>query len=202
MNEKNQILQYIQSHFSCHTVILYGSRVGSEFRTNSDYDLLCIRQQGPRVREIIPLGNLTIDLIVDSEDIFERPFDTLYLWQSKILKDDLGFGEKLVGKNELLLSNPPEPLPNNRVKQRKKQILDDLVYIQDDSIVGNFRRHELLVKLRSLYLSFKCVWDLGDKHSFQWMKKNDAKGFQLFDNALKVEASFDDIKNLADYVVG
>ena len=101
MNDLQKILHFINLHYTSHTVILNGSRAGNEFCSNSDYDLLCIRKQEQRVREVIN---------------------------------------------------------------------DELIYIQEDSLLGHYRRHDLLVKLRSLYLSFKGLWDLGDKHSFSQMK--------------------------------
>lgn len=201
MTELEKILKFLDSHYPSHTVILYGSRAGNEFRADSDYDLLCIREQGQRVREVIPFENMIIDLIVDTGSIFERPFDTLYLWQSKILKDEKGSGQKLVENNQKLLSTPPEPMPPNRIKQRKKQVIDELVYIQEDSLLGHYRRHDLLVKLRSLYLSFRGLWDLGDKHCFSQMKVKDPYAFQLFEKAMRPNASFEEIKGLADYVV-
>jgi predicted nucleotidyltransferase len=202
MLEFNKILEFLNLQYPAHTVILYGSRAGNDFRSNSDYDLLCIKEQGQRVREIITLENMAIDLIVDDESIFERPFDTLYLWQSKILKDEKGFGQKLVDKNQKLLSEPPQPMSTNRIRQRKKQVMDELVYIQENSLLGHYRRHDLLVKLRSLYLSFKGLWDLGDKHCFSQMEDKDRHAFQLFKRAIQPNASFEEIKELVHYVVG
>jgi predicted nucleotidyltransferase len=153
MTKLDKILEFLHSHYPSHTVILYGSRAGNEFRPHSDYDFLCIREQGERVREIIKLEDITIDLIVDDESILQRPFDTLYLWQSKILKDEKGHGQKLIENNQTLLSTPPESMSSNRIKQRKKQVMDELIYIQEDSILGHYRRHDLLVKLRSRSVS-------------------------------------------------
>ena len=201
MDKSKEILKYLMSHYEHHTAILYGSRAGVDFRNESDYDFLLIRPSGPRVREIIDFEGSTIDLIVEDEHIISRPLDTLYLWQSKVLKDDKGFGSLLIENNKKLLSTPPQTMPMNRVKQRKKQVQDELIYLQRTDVLGHFRRHDLLVKLRSLYLSFKQVWDLGDKHSFEWMRQNDLEAFRLFENALRPEASFQDIKILAEFVL-
>lgn len=201
MSDLLMALDFVQEHYPSHTVILYGSRAGNEFRSNSDYDLLCIREEGLRVREIINLENIAIDLIVEDESILGRPFDTLYLWQSKILKDDIGFGQKMVNNIQKLLSIPPDSMPINRIKQRKKQVMDELVYIQENSLIGQYRRHELLVKLRSLYLSFKGLWDLGDKHCFSQMNINDPHAYGLFKKAINPDASFEDIKDLTDYII-
>ncbi len=195
-----KIIHYLSTRFHSHTIILYGSRAGNDFRSNSDYDLLCIREHGHRVREIINLENIAIDLIVDNEAIIEKPFDTLYLWQSKILKDEKDFGKTLTENNRKLLSNPPEAMPENRIKQRKKQIIDELTYIKEISVVGQYRRHEIFVKLRTLYLSLNCIWDLGDKHTFTEMRLKNYAVFCLFEKAMRPDASIEDIKELVDCI--
>lgn len=201
MQTLEAILNYLNEKYVPHTAILYGSRAGDQFRVDSDYDFLLIRANGSRVREIIDLKGACIDLIVEDEGIINRPFDTLYLWQSNLLRDDQGFGSLLIVNNQKLLSTPPQALPMNRVRQRKKQVHDELIYLQRNDVLGNYRRHDLLVKLRILYLSFKQVWDLGDKHSFEWMSQNDQEAYELFEIALRPEASFHDIKILAEFIL-
>ncbi len=194
------LIPKLLSHYPAHSIILYGSRAGLDYRNDSDYDFLFIKEKGNRVREVFELDGLNIDLIVDSEEIQNRPLDTLYLWQSKILIDEKGFAKNLVEKNSSLLKTTPSPLPENRIKQRKKQIQDQLIYIQMDNVLGHFRIHDLLAKLFELYFTLKCQWNLGDKYGFQWMKKNDPKAYSLFEIALKPNASYEDITNLVNFI--
>jgi len=191
-----KIVDFLKDKYEFHCAILYGSRTGDKFRIDSDYDFLCIRKEGKRIREIIKFENITIDLIVDDEEITNRPNDILYLWQSKILLDENGFAKKLVDSTISLLSNPPEPLPQSRVTQRKKQIFDSLIYIQQNDILGDYRRNDLLAKLLPLYCDFVNIWDLGDKHTLTWLEKNDLKTFELFRLAVKKDSSYSNIEEL------
>jgi predicted nucleotidyltransferase len=200
MKNLEKILKFLSDHYEFHTAILYGSRAGSDFRVTSDYDFLLVRESGKRIREIIHFEDCCIDLIVDDEDIINRPFDTMYLWQSKVLKDETNFAKKLVDANSKLLSSPPVPLPMNRIKQRKKQVLDELEYVKNDNVLGNFRRHDLMVKLLSLYFVFIQKWDLGDKYSLNWLEKNDLEAYKLFSNAFKPTASYEEMKTLTEFV--
>lgn len=200
MKNLEKILNFLSDQYEFHTAILYGSRAGSDFRATSDYDFLLVRQSGKRIREIIHFEDSCIDLIVNDEGIINRPFDTMYLWQSKIIKDEKGLAKQLIEANSKLLSNPPEALPENRIKQRKKQVLDELEYVKHDNVLGNFRRHDLMVKLLSLYFVFIRQWDLGDKHSLNWLEKNDSEAYQLFSNAFRTTASFEEMKSLTMFV--
>lgn len=191
-----KIVDFLKDKYEFHCAILYGSRAGDKFRVDSDYDFLCIRKEGKRIREIIKFENITIDLIVDDEEIAKRPNDVLYLWQSKILLDENEFAKALVNSTLSLLSHPPEPLPPSRVTQRKKQMLDSLIYIQQNDILGDYRRNDLLAKLLPLYCDFAHIWDLGDKHTLTWLEKNDSKTFELFQLALKQESSYSNIEEL------
>lgn len=191
---------FLKGKYEFHCAILYGSRAGNDFRPDSDYDLLCVSNGGPRIREIIKFENATIDLIVDDESALKTQQPIVYLWQSKIIVDDKGFAKSLVDTALKILAEPPQPLSSSRIAQRKKQTTDILHYIQRPNILGDYRRHDLFPKLLGLYLAFNRMWDLGDKHSFQWMEKNDPHAFNLFHKAMLSDAAFSDIEALVNHI--
>lgn len=192
-----KIIQQLKSEYGIHSILLYGSRAGDDFREDSDYDLLCLRPEGKRVREILEMEGLTIDLIVDDESILLRPDEVQYLWQSQILLDENGFAQKLLSAALTYINSPAHPLPPNRVKQRKKQVQDSLVYIKTTNLLGNYRRHDLLAKLLPLYFDLKGVRYLGDKHALKWLEVHEPKLYQAFEKALSKEADIAEIEELA-----
>lgn len=198
--ELAQIVAFLKSKYIFHGAILYGSRAGNDFRDNSDYDLICINDGGPRTREIIKFEDIAIDLIIEDEKILTSQLPHVSLYQSLVLLDEKGSAKRLVDDSLKIISTPPPPMPASRIHQRKKQILDSLLYIQQPDTLGDYRKHDLMPKLLSLYLSFTNQWDLGDKHTFQWLKKNDPKTFGLFKEALKKDATFFDIEALALHI--
>lgn len=191
-----KIVNFLRSKYDFHCAILYGSRAGVHFRPESDYDFLCIQKEGERIREIIHFEDSTIDLIIDNEDLIERPKETSYLWQSKIMHDEFGFAKTLVDSTIAFLARPPEALTLARVTQRKKQMTDFLIYATQEGILGDYRRHGLLAKLLPLYCDFSRLWYLGDKHLLEWLEKNDLKTFELFQKAFLRNASISDIEKL------
>lgn len=92
----NKVLEMLKTTYHVHCVILYGGRSTDSWFPDSDYDFLCIRENGEKVREILSFDDKTIDLIVDDESIISDPENFIYLWSHKILLDEKGFGKKLV----------------------------------------------------------------------------------------------------------
>ena len=195
-----KLVDYLKSKYEFHSAILYGSRAGNDFRENSDYDILCISKSSSRIREIIKFEDVTIDLIVDDENVLNNQQPIVYLWQAEIITDEIGFAKQLVATAQKILAEPPQSLSSSRIIQRKKQNADILFYIQQNNILSDYRKHDLFPKLLGLYLAFKRVWDLGDKHSFQWIKKNDPQAFAFFRRAMSNDAAFSDIEALVNYI--
>lgn len=200
MDKLDKVIKKLEQKYNVHTVILYGSRAGEHYRDDSDYDLLCIRDTGERVREIFQDEGLNIDLIVECEKILDRPEDCLYLWKSKVLFNQCSFFEKLNVIHKSHFDKGPTTLSLNRFEQRKKNIEDTLKYLKDENVLSNYKRIDLLSKLLPLHFSIIGEWFLGDKHAFEWLQKNDIEIFNLFENALSKQASFEDIRKLAQRI--
>lgn len=196
----DQLIKLLKEKYNVHCVFLYGSRTTSTFFQDSDYDVLAIRTSGSRVREIIQFNDLTVDLIVDTEELINFPENYLYLWSHQLLLDEQAFGKKMVDAHLKYLSQPADKLPSNRVAQRKKQIHDELKYIAHDNVIGNFRRHDLLSKILPLYFNLIGEWYLGDKHALNWLQNNKSEFYKLFVTAIRPQASINDIKLLVDAV--
>lgn len=201
VNELDKVIKKLEQKYNVHTVILYGSRAGDHYRDDSDYDLLCIRELGDRIREVFQDEGLNIDLIVDCEKILDQPDDYLYLWKSKVLLDQCGFSKKLNETHKSHFDKGPMELSRNRFDQRKKKIEDTLKYLKDDNVLSNYKRIDLLAKLLPLHFSIIGEWFLGDKHALDWLQKNDVETFNLFENALVRQASFEDIQKLVQRII-
>ncbi len=200
IKEINDTINQIIKDYNVHTIFLYGSRASGEYRDNSDYDLFCIRKDGPRVRKVFNNAGNNIDLIVDDEKILDRPDDFLFLWSSQIILDKNNFANTILNTHQKHLKNGAPLLGGERLTQRKKNVFDILEYINSDSIISNFRKADLLSKLLPLYFSIIGEWYLGDKHAFNWLKNNRFDIYKKYQIALEKEASYKDICNLVDSI--
>lgn len=194
--QTKKIFEYLAEHFQFHTAILYGSRVSANHSNDSDFDFLLIKNKGPRERKIIYLDEFCIDLIVDNEASLDRVENYLYLYECKVLKDDKGLGQKQVAKIQKFLKERPNPMPLDRIEQRKKQTADFIKYIKKESVLGNYRRHWLLFNLLPTYFELRQMHFLGDKHALDWLQKNDVESFRLFERAFEPGASLGDLQLL------
>ncbi len=194
------MLEVLQKHFTFQTAILYGSQASGEASTESDYDLLLIKKDGPRERKILETQGICLDVIVDPEGEMQNLSNYLYLFNSNILKDESGLGAKLVASVKDFLAKPPRPIPPERTHQRKKQSLDLIRYAAESTALGNYRRHWLLFNLLPQYFDLRQKWFLGDKNALNWLRENDPGTFKLFERAFEPSSSIKELKNLVEHV--
>lgn len=202
-NDENikKIVNELQNKYMCHTIILYGSYARGNANENSDYDIIAIRESGPTARDCQLIDNTYLDAFIYSEDeisklnaSFIRIKDGIVICQKNTLGDDI-----LTKVKEIYNLGPPK-LPDfekkliitwsNKMLNRAK--------LQD--IEGNFRRHWLLYDLLEAYFQLRDAWYLGPKESFQWLNKHDKKTYQLFDEALKMNAKLSSLEKLIQAV--
>lgn len=195
--ELEKVLAILEEHFNFHAAILYGSRAVGEYRSDSDYDFLLIKNSGPRERKVFAVGDITLDVIVDNDVEVENAENYIYLYEALIIKDENGAGRTHVEKVKNMLSMPPEAMGTNRKEQRKKQTFDALKYARIDNTVGNYRRHWTLMTLLPIYFEINQLWYLGDKHALNWLKQNKPELFALFEEAFDPSATLNKIEKLA-----
>jgi len=70
-----------------------------------------------------------------------------------------------------------------------------------NDIEGNFRRHWLLHDLLECYFKMRDIWYLGPKESFLWLSKNDVVAYSLFESALNINATLNEIEKLITHVL-
>lgn len=191
-----EVIEMLKERYGIHCAILYGSRTTDDYFPESDYDILCIRESGERIREVFIFENKNIDLIVDTEDLINTPENYLYLWSHNVLLDENGFGTKLLDSHRDYLKKPASKLPLNRIIQRKKQLQDEMRYIKNGGVLGHYRHHDLLAKILPLYFNLTGEWYLGDKHALNWLRLNKPDIFNSFTQAIRPEATINDIELL------
>ena len=71
---------------------------------------------------------------------------------------------------------------------------------QTEDIEGNFRRHWLLTALIEDYFLIRGLWYRGPKESFIWLKLNEPKLFEIYERALKPNASLEVLAELVEEI--
>lgn len=183
----------------CHTVILYGSRARGDATAASDFDLVCIREQGPKVRDARWSDGAYIDAFVYSESDFATlgP-DMLRILGGKVLFEREGFGTALLERVRAIWERGPDALPADQHTMLITWSAKMLDRISGPATAeSSYRRVWLLYQALEDYFSLRQIWYRGPKEAFAWLAERDPGVFALFETALRPEASLEQIAALA-----
>jgi hypothetical protein len=76
-----------------------------------------------------------------------------------------------------------------------------LEWAANGDIDGNYRRTWLQFDLLKMYFDIRGLWFLGHKKSFQYLQKNDAEGYRLFEAVYSNPEDIEALRKLAVFVV-
>lgn len=198
----NKIQNDLIKQYQCHTIILYGSRARGDSTITSDYDIVAIRDQGDLERDCHLIDGFYLDIFIYPESMIQNPDNYLIRIKDGIIlcqKDNLGTA--LLDKIHTIFNAGPMPTPEWEKHEINHWVMKMFQRAKQNDIEGNFRRHWLLHDLLESYFKLRNFWYLGPKESFCWLKNNDTSTYIAFDNALKKDAGYEEIKLLIDHVI-
>lgn len=189
--------ELVASH-GCHTVILYGSRARGDATPASDFDLLCVRKDGPSVRDARWSGGHYIDAFVYPEDSFDKLDPALLrLIGGVVVQEREGFGSALLARLQEMFDRGPDPLPEDQRNALFAWSSKTLERISGPpSAETGYRRVGILSTALEDYFALRQRWFRGSKPSFAWLQRHDPQTLGLFEQALRLEASLDDVTAL------
>lgn len=192
-----EILDEMQNQFHCHTAILYGSRARGDHTPHSDYDIIALKNDSPNTSHTLKKGPFFVDAYIYSENFPQENLkDFLRIRGAKVLFQKGNLGTKLIAQVEALYRKGPPQLAPDEIQQRKIWIEKTLIRAQRGDIEANFRLHWLLNDLLPIYFELRNLWYRGPKESFEWLRHKDFETYNLFENALRPQASEKHIRKL------
>jgi uncharacterized protein len=195
--------QVMEAH-GCHTTILYGSRARGEATSNSDVDLLCVREHGPSIRDARLVNGVYLDAFIYPESAFETlEAALLRIFGGVVLQERDGFGAALLERVHALHHRGPEALPDderNVLAVWSQKMLLRCRTLQGPE--GDYRRMYLLVRALEDYFALRNRWYRGEKEAFVWLHEHDPSTHALFERALAPAAPSDALTNLVRAVYG
>lgn len=193
--------QVMEAH-GCHTAILYGSRARGEATSDSDLDLLCVREQGPTIRDPRLVDGLYLDAFVYPESAFETLEPALLrIVGGVVLRERDGFGAALLARVLALHERGPNPLPDD--ERQMLSVWSQKMLLRCRTLQGaegDYRRMYLLVRALEDYFSLRNRWYRGEKEAFAWLRQHEAATYALFERALQPGASDDALAGLIQAV--
>jgi len=188
----------------CHTVILYGSHARGDATLQSDVDLVCIRDEGPSLRDARIVDGLYLDAFVYPESTFKALDPSLLRLLGGIVIHQRGeFGAALLAQIQDLYQRGPLPMPEDerRALMIWSRKMLDRIQARDD-IEGDYRRMFLLVRALEDYFGLRNIWYRGEKEAFAWLRQHDADAYAVFARAGAPGAGGDALAALVQTVYG
>lgn len=196
------ILDDLQNQFNCHTAILYGSRARGDHSSASDYDLIGLRNEEPKISYVCKKGDAYVDAYIYTETYTQENLkEFLRIRGGKVLFQRGNLGTKLLAQVEALYRKGAPKLTDEAANIKRVWIEKTLQRSFRGDLEGHFRLHWLLNDLLESYFELRNLWYRGPKESFSWLELNDSETHHLFENALKPNASERDIRKLCLRVI-
>jgi predicted nucleotidyltransferase len=195
------IVRVLKDKFMCHSVLLYGSRARGQITPTSDYDVIGIRKSGERTRIAKKVKGKFWDVFVYAEKDLKKLGDQHLSWKhAQVLYSKGPYGKQLLQRIETLLKKPFKRHPVSEVSAIKAWAQKELERCRMKDIQGLYRRAEFQYALIEHYFLVRQKRFWGPKESFEWLKNNDPKTFQLILSSLKAPANLSHLKAAASRV--
>lgn len=194
----------VMTAHGCHTVILYGSRARGDATVQSDVDLMCIRDEGPSLRDARITDGLYLDAFVYPEAALKTLDATLLrILGGVVLHERAKFGTALLAQVQELHERGPLPMPEDERRALmvwSRKMLDRIQARTD--VEGDYRRMALLVRALEDYFGLRNIWYRGEKEALAWLHQHDADAHALFARAGAAGATSGALAELVQTVYG
>ncbi len=188
----------------CHTVILYGSRARGDATEGSDVDLVCIREDGPALRDARLVDGLYFDAFIYPEGALAPPEPSmLRVLPGVVLRERDGFAQDLLTRLKEIRDRGPAPLAED---ERTARVL--WAHKMIERIRGkagpdaDYRRMSLLTTSLEDYFALRGAWFRGSKAAFAWLLDHDPAAHAIFERAMRPGAGDAAIADLVLAVYG
>lgn len=202
--EIERIASTLMATHGGHTTILYGSHARGDATPQSDVDLLCVREDGPAVRDACLVDGIYLDAFIYPESALKTLEPSLLrVLGGVVLHERKGFGTKLLTQLQELHDRGPAPLPDD---ERRALIIWSRKMVDrfrgDHGLEANYRRMQLLPQALEDYFRLRDAWFEGSKAAFAWLLQHDGSAHTAFERAAQAGASDDAFAELVEIVYG
>lgn len=222
-DEEDALIDFMESQFGCHTLILYGSRGLGTHRPTSDWDILAINQGTMEAychQTVEGVGEVNAyiypELMVEfhrsnpskiykPREIFVRRIRT-----ARVLIEHEGMGTYIIEKAKELYAAGPQKMPPSYAEhvrysyfQRclRAQYLDTALPDATPEIMRDYWRIEAQFGALSNYFKLRSMWEPAPKDALAYLDKHDFQAFDAFERGLAPDASPQDLQTLFNIVL-
>lgn len=195
------IKKYLKKKYDCHSIILYGSFANGTYTSESDIDIICFSDNIQAQNDTRIINGWLLDAWIYNTDMMGSYEELLHINEGKIILDEKKLCGKLLMNINILYNNGVKKLTLEEVNFQKAWLKKMLNRSKKGDIEGNFRYHWMLADSLEIYFTIKGLRYLGPKKSLYYLKDNDRNAYELFDNALNIDSSFEKTEKLISFII-
>jgi hypothetical protein len=188
----------------CHTIVLYGSRARGDADDGSDVDLLCIRDDGPTLRDSRLIDGVYFDAFIYPRAALETPDPSLLrILGGQVMRERDGLGTALLDRMRELFAKGPDAVADDDRTARivwAHKMLDRIR--SNGGAEADYRRMSLIVQALEDHFALRGLWFRGPKVAFPWLLAHDAAAHAVFETAMQPAAGHDALAALVSAVYG
>lgn len=216
-DQEDNLIDFLEDKFGCHTVILYGSRAIGTERPDSDWDVIGITSMGSRNfyhGNVDGVGDISA-YIYNVEDVaynaktpsalYTPPVIFVRLRQGKVLAQEDGIGDKIVSLARKMYAEGPPRFSKAWIAHFHYFLLEygvgglrSEIY---DAMHKQFIRNEIMLPSIHLYFELRHMWRPYPRDILPYLKKTDSKAADLFEAAFAQDASIDALERWFKHVL-
>lgn len=201
MTHREEILTYLKEKYAPLTIALYGSYAEGTQDEHSDFDCLLITKTKDRAHDDAVVGGVMLDCFIYTEEEIRRlnleEFLPLFGAQ---LTEDTGLGAALQKRVQDYVQRHSKRAPEEKEFLRS-WIRKTMRRMEKGDAEGDFRAIAFLAESLEDYDLLRDRFYFGSKKALQALRKEDASGFALFQEAIS-QRSNEAILAWGQYVLG
>ncbi|MNK06275.1 hypothetical protein D3C87_241690 [compost metagenome] len=177
-----KITDDLVGNFSCHTIVLYGSRARGDHSESSDYDILGVTDSTDKtIRHAYVIADQYVDgFVYSTQSLMEPDQSHLYMKDGKVLREREGFGTKLLESLEQIYRKGPS-ISSDELEMKRVWAQKMIDRAQRGDNEGNYRKHWLIYALLEDYFAFRGLWYEGAKKALEYLKVHDPEVLMQFE---------------------
>jgi predicted nucleotidyltransferase len=192
----------LKKKYQPHTIIMYGSYARNEETETSDLDIAGFCDKEEELKDARLFHGIYLDAWIHPTSTLENVSDASLCYEDGVaLYDERGLGKVFIEKVKALQKRGTKPMASDDLSHLKQWVNKMLERAANGDIDGNYRRTWLQFDLLKMYFDIRGLWFLGHKKSFQYLQKNDAEGYRLFEAVYSNPEDIEALRKLAVFVV-
>jgi predicted nucleotidyltransferase len=221
-DEEDNLIDFLEEQYGCHTVILYGSRAQGTERPDSDWDIIGLTDRAQQIfvhQPVDGVGDVNAYIYPREKGIFNptapstlfSPLDPfIRLQHGKVLVEEDGLGTAIVERaTKLARSGPQRITPERRAHIRHyffSERLDTYFSTTSARVISqaerDYARHDLLQQALFHYYRLRGMWVPDEKQRIRYLEMHDPVMAELLADAERPEADAAELRALSAYVMG